>query len=221
MRHVLMLAVLSLAALLSFGCGDYANTLKGPSVPPKANGPNPNNLPNPNAVPKGGGGQGYMVNHSPVVFSEVLVDPLGANAGNQYVELLNTSGLDSDVGGWTVSDGASTFTFPYGFRLNAGTRVLVCLGASGTSSNGVQFAPSFAELPMNQGSIALLRGGSEVVDYLQWGGTPNTFEAAAANNFVWPAGDYVTLPIEGKSLNFLGGTAGSSNWVGANTTPGN
>ncbi len=40
MRHVLMMSVLSLAALLSFGCGDYANALKGPSVPPRSNGPN-------------------------------------------------------------------------------------------------------------------------------------------------------------------------------------
>jgi len=221
MRHVLMMSVLSLAALMLFGCGDYANALKGPAVPPRSNGPNPNNLPNPNAVPKPGAGQGYMVNHSPVVFSEVLLDPVGVNAGSQYVELLNTSGLDADVGGWSLSDGAASFSFPFGFRINAGARVVICLGTSGASAQGVQFAPSFNELPLNQGSIALLRGGSEVVDYLQWGGTPNTFEAAAANNFVWPAGDYVTVPVEGQSLNFLGGTAGSNNWRAGSTTPGN
>lgn len=221
MRHVMMIAAISTAALVLFGCGDYANTLKGPAVPPRASGPNPNNLPNPNAVPKPGGGQGYMVNHSPVVFSEVMLDPVGANAGNQYVELLNTSGLDSDIGGWTLSDGTFTFTFPFGFRISAGARVVVCLGASGASTAGIQFAPSFAELPLNQGSVALLRGGSEVVDYLQWGGSPNAFESAAAGYLVWPAGDFVTLPAEGLSVHFMGGTAGSSNWAGAGPTPGN
>lgn len=221
MRHILMLSVLSLAALLSFGCGDYANALKGPAVPPRSNGPNPNNLPNPNAVPKPGAGQGYMVNHSPVVFSEVLLNPTGVDAGNQYVELLNTSGLDSDVGGWTVSDGTSTFTFPFGFRISAGSRVVVCLGASGGATNAVQFAPSFNVLSLSQGSLALLRGGSEVVDYLQWGGTPNAYESAAATNQVWPAGEYATLAPEGQSLNFLGGVAGATNWRAGSTTPGN
>lgn len=221
MRHVLMLSVLSLAALVSFGCGDYANTLKGPAVPPQANGPNPNNLPNPNAVPKPGPGQGYMVNHSPVQFSEVMLDPSGVDAGNQYVELLNTSSLDSDVGGWTLSDGNSTFTFPFGFKLSASSRVVVCLGAAGTASTATQFAPSFNVLPLTQGSLALLRGGSEVVDFMQWGGTPNTFEAAAANNQVWPCGEYVNVPAEGQSLTCLGGNVGASNWMAGQPTPGN
>jgi hypothetical protein len=216
-----MLSVLSMAALLLFGCGDYANTLKGPAVPGQSNGPNPNNLPNANTVPKPGAGQGYMVNHSPVVFSEVLLNPVGADAGNQYAELLNTSGLDADVGGWIVSDGTSTFSFPFGFKISAGSRVVVCLGASGNATNGVQFAPSFNVLPLNKGSLALLRGGSEVVDYLQWGGTPNTFEAAAATNQIWPAGEFVVAPPEGQSLNFLGGVAGATNWRAAQTTPGN
>jgi hypothetical protein len=221
MRHVLKLSVLSIAAFLLVGCGNYANILKGPAVPPQSSGPNPNNLPNPNTVPKPGAGQGSMVNHSPIVFSEVLLNPTGVDAGNQFAELVNTSGLDSDVGGWTVSDGTSSFTFPFGFRIAAGSRVLICLGASGSASNAIQFAPSFNVLPLNQGSLALLRGGSEVVDYLQWGGTPNTFEAAAANNQVWPSGEYVVAAPEGQSLNFLGGTAGASNWHAGSATPGN
>ncbi|KAA0209747.1 lamin tail domain-containing protein [bacterium] len=219
MRPIFFCLVIALTAMLSSACGDYANSLKGDVKPPQASGPNPNNLPNPNTVPKPGGGLGYTVNLSPVLISEVLVNP-GASQGSQYVELLNSSLLSSDIGGWVITDGNSTFTFPFGFQISAGSRVLVQLGTHGAATGSVQFAPSFNALPVNQGSLALLRSGNEVIDFVQWGGSPNSYEGAAASYFVWPAGDFLAVAPTGESYNFVGGTVGSSAWAISPATPG-
>lgn len=187
------------AAMMATACGDYANTVRGDVFVPNASGPNPNNLPNANGVPKPGQPGGHPVSHSPVVFSEVLVDAPGLNAGNQYVELLNAGAGDADIGGWVISSGASTFTFGFGFRLAAGERVVVHLGQSGTNSSSAQFAPSFAELG-DGGSLALLRGGNDLVDFVQWGSGGNAFEAAASAAGLWVAGTALAVPAEGLSL---------------------
>lgn len=221
MRHLFLFSLVVLVGVLTCGCGDFANALRADVKPPKNGGPNPNNLPNPNTVPKPGAAPGYTVNHSPVVFSELLVDPMGPDAGNQFVEILNTASMNSDIGGWVISDGNATFTFPFGFQIGANSRVVVRLAASGSATPAMQFAASFSVLPQTQGSIALLRGGNEVVDFLQWGGSPNSYESAASSSQVWPSGDFVNLGAEGTSLNLIGGTPGASAWVRGPVTPGN
>jgi hypothetical protein len=219
MRHYAMLIALLVFAGLTSACGSYANTVEGDVSVPSSNGPNPQNLPDPNAVPKPTTPNGYAVSPSPVTIEEVLVDPMGPNAGNQYIELFNASAFDADIGGWVLSDGNSSHTFAYGFTVAAGERVVVHVGATGTDTSADQFSPSFNTLG-TQGSLALMRSGVDLVDYVQWGGSPNNFENTADQMAEWTQGDFITLPSEGQSINYDGTANDSSAWHAGNVTPG-
>ncbi|MBE7491298.1 MAG: lamin tail domain-containing protein [Planctomycetes bacterium] len=220
MRRVALFAALGgLMAVLS-ACGDYANTTKGTVTMPNSNGPNPQNLPNPNTVPKPVTPYGYAVSASPVTIEEVLIDPAGPNAGFQYVELFNASAFVADIGGWVLTNGADSYTFPYGFRVNSGARVLVHIGAAGTNDDANQFAPSFGELDVDTGSLALLRHGSDVVDFVQWGNAGNALENAAVLVGEWVAGDYVLRAQEGRSIHYTGLANDSSAWFEDTISPG-
>lgn len=219
MRQYAMLIALLVIAGMTSACSNYANTLNEDVDEPQATGPNPQGLPDPGGVPKPTTPNGYAVSPSPVTIEEVLVDPMGPDAGNQYIELFNASIFDADIGGWVLSDGYSSHTFPYGFRVNAGDRVLVHIGAAGADSPTNQFSPSFNTLS-TQGSLALIRSGVDLVDYVQWGGSPNSFENTADQVAEWPIGDFLTLPQEGQSFHYDGTANDSSAWHAGNVTPG-
>jgi len=221
MRRVALLVALGgLVALLS-ACGDYANSVTSDITVPNSNGPNPQNLPNPNTVPKPVTPQGYAVSLSPVTIEEVLIDPAGANAGLQYVELFNASAFVADIGGWVLTDGTDSYTFPYGFRVASQARVLVHLGSAGTPDDANQFAPSFGELDVTTGSLAFLRAGSDLVDFVQWGTSGNAFEGAAVLVGEWVGGDYVLRAQEGRSVHYNGTASNSSAWFEDAISPGN
>lgn len=221
MRLVATFAVLMGLMVVLTGCGEYANTVEGDVQIPKTNGPNPNNLPDPNGVPKPMTPNGYAVSISPVTIEEVLIDPMGPDDGNQYVELYNSSVFEADIGGWVVSNGPDTFTFPYGFRLPAGERVVLHVNIAGAPTAQEMFAPSIRTLSADTGSLALLRAGSEVVDFVQWGASGNAFEGAAVMVGEWVGGDYVLRATEGKSINYTGLFNDSRAWFENSVTPGN
>lgn len=218
-RVALLIALGGLVALLS-ACGDYANTTKGTVTIPSSNGPNPGNLPNPNTVPKPLTPHGYAVSLSPVTIEEVLVDPMGPNAGMQYVELFNASLYEADLGGWVLTNGQDSFTFAYGFKVASKARVLVHIGTAGTPDSGNQFAPSFGELDPAQGSLALLRAGSDVVDFVQWGNSGQPLEGAAVLVGEWLGGDYVLRAAEGRSIHYTGTASNSTAWFEDAISPG-
>ena len=219
MRYFAMLLSLVAIATLTSACGDYANTVSSDISVPQANGPNPQNLPNANTVPKPTPPGGYTVSPTPVVIQEVLVDPTGANAGNQFVELFNSSNYTVDVGGWMLTDGNSSHTFGYGFNIAPGDCVVIHLGASGTDSSTDQFSPSFAEL-QSTGSMALLRSGVDLVDFVEWGAGQQNYEGSADQIGEWTAGDFLQTAAEGLSYNYDGTANNSTAWTPKNSTPG-
>lgn len=220
-KRLILPCLMSAALLALSACGGYANSVEGDITMPKSNGPNPQNLPNPNTVPKPTPPQGYPVSLSPVTIQEVFADPVGINAGSQYVELFNSSAFEADIGGWTLTDGTDTHTFSFGFKVPAGGRVLVFIGQAGADTNNQQFAPSFRELSTVQGSLALLRAGVDLVDFVQWGGGNNAFESVADSVSEWVLGDFVANPIEGVAVHYNGSASNSSAWNFGNPTPGN
>jgi hypothetical protein len=148
-----------------------------------------------------------------------MVDPGGPNAGSQFVELFNATNMPADIGGWMVTDGFSSHTFAYGFTLTAGQRVVIHIGAGGTDTNVEQFSPSFAEL-QTTGSMALLQGGIDLVDFVEWGAINQNFEGTATQLSEWHAGDFVQVPAEGLSMNYNGTANTSAAWQGVIPTPG-
>jgi len=215
MRHFAALVTLLACAVLTGACGDYANTVSGDVSVPQANGPNPQNLPNANTVPKPAPPPGYNVTLSPVVIQEVLVDV----SGTQFVELYNATSQPADIGGWMLSDGFSSHTFAYGFTVPGNERVVVHLGVSGTDTTADVYAPSFSRL-VADGSLVLLQGGVDLVDFVQWGAASQNFEATADQLAEWTAGDYVIAPATGLSFDYDGSANNSSAWQHSNPTPG-
>jgi len=68
-------------------------------------------------------------NPGDVLINELVPDPSGADAGNEWAELHNTTDVDIDLGGWTLERAKTTWgtqvTFPTGTLLPAGGYLLV------------------------------------------------------------------------------------------------
>jgi hypothetical protein len=215
MRRMFLLLTLATFAVITAGCGAYANSVEGDISTPQANGPNPAGLPNANRVPKPGTPNGYPVSISPVTIEEVSL------AGAQWIELFNATGFEADIGGWTLVDGQSAHTFPFGFKIAGGDRVLVHIAQSGADTGLEQFAPSFAPLSNFEGSLALVRGGGELMDFVQWGNDSQAFENAAVMVGEWEQGDFVLVPTQLESMNYDGSANDSSAWRADMPSPGN
>ncbi len=68
---------------------------------------------------------GWMVDDAPwggdLIINELLPNPVGTDAGNEWIELVNVGTASIDVGGWTVSDLTRLrHTFPAGTVIRAG-----------------------------------------------------------------------------------------------------
>jgi predicted extracellular nuclease len=116
---------------------------------------------------------------SPWVINEIHADPASGSAGDangdgtrdftddEFVEIVNNSGADFDISGWTLADGFSVrHTFPTGSVVLKGCSVVVFGGGTPTGGFGnslVQTASSGA-LGLNNGgdSITLNDGSSDV-----------------------------------------------------------
>jgi hypothetical protein len=68
--------------------------------------------------------------------------------------------------------------------------------------------------------MALLQGGIDLVDFVEWGAINQNYEATATQLAEWTAGDFVTPPAEGLSFHYNGTANNSAAWAGANPTPG-
>jgi hypothetical protein len=215
----LLVGALCVAALLA-ACGDFANTVNRDIFVPMPTGPNPNNLPDPNYVPKPGMAhdQGYDVALSPVVMDELFTDADGI--AHAWLELFNTTATPVDIGGWTLTDGFSSYTMPYGTTVDAGARMLVHFGAAGTDSAAERFAPAFGTVNPRRGSLALMRYGTELVHFVQWGEAGNPLEDAAAAAGAWIAGDFTPAAPVDRSLQYDGSANDSSAWHIGAPTPG-
>ncbi len=113
------------------------------------------------------------------VINEILADPASGRAGDansdgfrdssqdEFVEIVNVSGADTDISGWTLADGFSVrHTFPAGSVVPDGCSVVVFGGGAPSGAFGispVQTASS-GSLGLNNGgdTVTLNNGASDV-----------------------------------------------------------
>ncbi len=104
------------------------------------------------------------------VINEVHADPASGSAGDangdgvrhfgndEFVEIVNTSGADADISGWTLADGASVrHTFPAGSVVPDGCAVVVFGGDSPTGAFGASLVQT-----ASGNSLGLSNGGDSV-----------------------------------------------------------
>jgi len=112
-----------------------------------------------------------------VVINEILSDPSGSTTNfdtdgdgmfetnDEFVELFNTSGVDVDISGWTLTDGGGdTFIFPTGTIIPAGEHLVIVGGWSpGTPPDHILVEGSDFGLFNNGDNITLSDGMTSAV----------------------------------------------------------
>ncbi len=101
-----------------------------------------------------------------VIINEIRANEPGSNTAGEFVELVNIGGTAVNIGGWTISDGASLrHTFAAGTTLNPGKAIVVFGGASAIPTGLSNAAPaSSGGLSLNNDSDTVtVRDGGGVV----------------------------------------------------------
>lgn len=132
-------------------------------------------------------------------FTEVLVDPVGPNAGAQVVELTNQEFLPVDLSGWFLVTSAGSYALPASVLPAQGVAQLH-LGQSGTSTPTDLFLPSVPPLA-SVDSLALFRSAAttnpaDLVDFVAWGGGQTSIVVAVQAG-QWPS-PQDTVPLPGQ-----------------------
>ncbi len=168
--------------------------------------------------------------YAAVVIEEALFDPIGIDTGAEWIEIVNTGAESQSISGWQLyPDGAGYFSFPQGFAISPGSRVVVHLRQSGgTSAADLYHAGAGANMGNTSGSAALFsgepRGKDTIRSFVQWGRAGETWESAADEAGLWQKGAFIDLTafVEGNSIaRISGSSAGSAAWrVSLNPGPG-
>lgn len=120
--------------------------------------------------------QGSAPPAATVTFSEIYYDTVGTDADEEWIELYNTTGSTMDIGGWTITDNngtGSTYTFPAGTTIAAGTYLTVAANSTGFNALYGYDADLYGAIPLlnNDGDTLILEDSSAVeIDAVAWEG---------------------------------------------------
>ncbi len=111
-----------------------------------------------------------------IVINEIMVDPIGKNTGNQWVELLNLGG-DEDLEGFILDNGRGIDITLIG-ELSRCERILISLGGPEIlpphpTDMRIISAPQSSALYISGDDMQLTDPDGYLVDYLAWGNSSN------------------------------------------------
>ena len=152
-----------------------------------------------------------------LAITEVLVDPVGTNAGKQIVEVTNITNSTFTPTGWWICAPFTYASIPQ-VAIPAGGVVKFHIGATGTNSKTDSYFPFFRALGttdvfmLYKDRFFHLNGG--IIDFVSWGGGAGRIGQAVAVK-VWESTKAtVTLPKgEGKTIQWDGRAHASTSWV--------
>lgn len=138
--------------------------------------------------------------------------------GQDLIEIANLGDGDGNFGRYRLSTSTGvSVTVPFNSVLvSPGTRLVIHVNATGSSTSTNLYLPGLPELPAS-GALALdapntaegtsLDDATQLVDYVEWnaGGGPN--EATAAVATFWSPGEFVPGVADGHSIEFCGSSA--------------
>lgn len=135
-----------------------------------------------------------------VKINELMSDPAGADAGNEYVELYNVEHAEVDLSGWNLVAGTQTFNdkfvFPVGTKIGGGQILLVgqsLVPGADVIDDGI----SLGNATSNSDAVRLEDCKGTVVDTVVYG-TPNSDGFVDDNGT--PATSLAPKPTSGKSI---------------------
>ncbi len=107
----------------------------------------------------------------PVQLSQVGYDVPGLDRLGEFVDLANAGDQPADLGGFSLSSGAASFTFPAGTTVPAGGFVSVASDAAGFTSlygGAPDVGGAALSLPNSAGEVRLLDPTGAEIDYVGW-----------------------------------------------------
>jgi len=158
-----------------------------------------------------------------VLINELLVDPLGDNAGHTEIELtfMAPSGR-ADLGGMTVCVGGvppACFSFAPGVGIQAREFLIVRLGSLGVDTETVIHTGDFVDLDAGAGEVALFvtpdsDDANNLVQYVRWGAGAGLLGASAEAAGIWPEDATIdsTAVQDDSSIAYLGTGVGPASF---------
>ncbi len=127
-----------------------------------------------------------------VLINEVLIDPVGSDGANEWLELCNNGEEDIDVSGWSIEGAGSTWSnkydLPSGMTVPAGGYLLL---PAGTFNSSFQNGGSATD------GVRLVDAASIVVDTVLYD-SPNTY--ALLDDLGNTTGPFAPDPAQGNTL---------------------
>ena len=136
-----------------------------------------------------------------VVINGILVDPLGTDTGEEWVELYNPTPLSVSLTGW-ILDAADLpdFSFPQGTSILPQSTLRIQLRKVGTSTQQLLFTgSSFGSINMSntKGQIGLYTSNTKksttLVDYITYGEGSQAYGSLAEERGIWQQTDFLTI----------------------------
>lgn len=154
-------------------------------------------------------------------FTEILIDPVGPNAGFQLVEMHNTGNQPVDLTGWQLVTPQGTYAMPP-VVVPVDAFVLLHVAANGTSTPADIYLPTLPVLGPS-GSLAMFRSAAtsspaEIVDFVSWGGGQGAIVVATIARCWTSTTDTVQVPSSpGATMahydqHAYGSNLGSESW---------
>jgi len=140
------------------------------------------------------------------LFGQVKINEVLLSSSGDQVELKNFGTSSVDVSSWWF---CSLFGYTQISTLTVISGV-ANIPPGGIFSVSRNLNDSSADLGLyNSGSFA---SSSAMQDFVQWGGSGQGRESVAVAKGIWTAGDFVTTPADGHSLEYDGSGNTSSDW---------
>jgi hypothetical protein len=163
-----------------------------------------------------------LASHPNVILSEVLVDPVGPNSGNQLIEIQNLESGAVDLSGWQICYQFAYWGLPPSTTLGAGDFLVVHVNASGTDDAQNVYTGTFLDMTASD-ALSLYANADDfddaanIVDFVQWGAGGQAREDLAVIAGLWTAGQFLPASTEGRSIERCNPAPGASSW---SETPG-
>ncbi len=149
-------------------------------------------------------------NAAGVFINEVLYNPVGTDAGNQKIELINKGPASVDLSNWSICIQLNYKRFPAGATIPQGGLYIIHVNKSGSNTPTEMYTGPYVNINAAGDGISLYHTFSgfsvaaNMEDFVQFGGGGKPRENTAVAAGLWVAGTFVPLGAEGESVAWSG-----------------
>lgn len=150
-----------------------------------------------------------------ILISEVFYDASGNDTGKEWIELWNNGNSSFNLDGYELNASSGDYYVFSGFILGDNDTVVIHWNTSGVDTPLELYTGTagFSNMGNTKGWVALFNSSTHskntIVDYMEYGDSPNTWEQAAVDAGIWVSGSYAPGVPPGHSLALRYGRSGN------------